>query len=169
MSFIVPAISVLELLFLIQKVTEEPIKVNGYARKNNSIGLLFNGMNERVCSGKEILSATFIKKWMGMLRKKLYPNSFLPIERVCSGKNTWFGHYVHFSLFYGRTNIKTGYYASLRRWLRLEIDKCEFRIHIEGKDIFIVIYPYVETAQLIEDCFICLPTLQIIAVFQSTI
>ena len=31
-------------------------------RKNNSIGLLFNGMNERVCSGKEILNATFIKK-----------------------------------------------------------------------------------------------------------
>ena len=31
-------------------------------RKNNSTGLLFNGMNERVCSGKDILSATFVKK-----------------------------------------------------------------------------------------------------------
>ena len=31
-------------------------------RKNNSIGLLFNGMNERVYSGKDILSTTFAKK-----------------------------------------------------------------------------------------------------------
>ena len=31
-------------------------------RKNNSTGLLFNGMNERVCSGKDILSVTFVKK-----------------------------------------------------------------------------------------------------------
>ena len=31
-------------------------------RKNNSNDLLFNDMNERVYSGKDILSTTFVKK-----------------------------------------------------------------------------------------------------------
>ena len=31
-------------------------------RKNNSTGLLFNGINEWVYSGKDILNATFVKK-----------------------------------------------------------------------------------------------------------
>ena len=76
-------------------------------RKNNSIGLLFNGMNERVCSGKEILSATFIKKWMGMLRKKLYPNSFFTHWTGMLRKKTLDLVIMSiFSLFYGRTNIK---------------------------------------------------------------
>ena len=68
-------------------------------RKNNSIGLLFNGMNERVCSGKSCIRI-----------------HFLPIERVCSGKKRliWslcpFFHY-----FMDERTSKTGYYASLRR------------------------------------------------------